>query len=126
MRHFINIINLLSEALQEGPLKDGRISVLTASDHEPKYLYRIMSPAEWAAAQKVGYLSSFDGRIHASEHPLFQYCEPGENVLIKILYVFDDGWRAKWTSDEVVAIADHIPITRVVDVKIGTKSDLMR
>lgn len=115
----------LLEGMIEGPVVDGRILPRLADGQAPRYLYRIMSIDEYEQAREVGHLSSREGRIHADIEPHFEYAEPGDNnVLVKIAYRDEDGWRTKWTSLGCIAITDSVPIDRVTEVSRGSRSKL--
>lgn len=108
------------EGMIEGPHVDGRVLPRLADGTAPDYLYRIMSIAEWDEAREQGYLSSREGRIHADIEPHFQYAEPGDNnVLVRIAYRDEDGWRAKWSSMGCLAITDSVPTDRVTEIARG-------
>jgi hypothetical protein len=120
----MRFFEILAENWNEGRPRDGRIPVVTQTGEEPRFLYRVMSPAEFAAAEKTGVLRSRDDRIHAAERPHLQYCQPGVNLIVRIDYHFEDGWRAKWAADEVVAIADEVPFDRLTIVARGSRTEL--
>jgi hypothetical protein len=115
------------EGLIEGPFKDGRVLPRTQDGEPPKHLYRVMSDAEYTNGSSSGV---FRGRpiVHASAEPDLNYAEPGaNNVLVKIAYTDQDGWRAKHTLGMgVVAITDAIPADRVEVMARGTRDDLER
>lgn len=126
MRKLIDLTeSMLDTGLAEGPFRERRVSVVTPEGGEPRYLYRIMSRAEFVQANMTGFLRSRDGRIHASGKPLFDYCEPGtDNVLVRIDYHFEDGWRAKYTGIGVVAITEEVPMDRVQALAKGSRQAL--
>ena len=125
MRKFIDLFESQDTDLREGPVRDRRVSVVTQTGDEPRYLYRIMSRAEYVQAHMSGFLTSREGRVHASGRPLFEYCEPGtDNVLVRIDYHFEDGWRAKHTGIGVVAIADEVPMDHVQALAKGSRDAL--
>lgn len=91
----------------------------------PRFLFRIMSRAEWDKGVSSHVFRSRDGRLHASITPLFHHCEPGDgNVLTRISFIPSDGWRAKQTLDGVVAIADSVPATAVTKIAEGNRNQI--
>jgi hypothetical protein len=107
-------------AFEEGP----GLSLLDAETKQPpEFLYRVMSREEYDLAQKTGVLTSREGRVHASANPLFQHAEPGsDNVLVRIRGA--EGFRPKWSQDELFAVADQVPFERVELVGQGSRADI--
>lgn len=132
MREFINIVENVDrpgeDRLIEGPFIDGRIVPRLPDGSAPHTLYRIMSRAEYRSGEHRGAFMSRDGRVHADIRPHFEYCEPGpENVLVRIDYRDEDGWKAKMSGLGVVAITDvPIPAERMHVIASGTRRDLER
>lgn len=104
---------------REGP----RGELHDANGQPPKELYRVMSKAEYDNAANTGVLTSHEGRVHASPEPLLQHVEPGsDNVLVKINGA--EGFRPKWSLDNLHAVADSVPFDRLEKVAEGDKSAL--
>jgi hypothetical protein len=117
----------IKESLTEGPYVDGRILPRLSDGEIPRFLYRIMSSAEYEAAEKNLSFKTLPGqRTHASVNPLFEYCEPSKNnVLVKFKYRDADGWKAKLTGIGVVAItSDPITFTRATLIAVGDRKHL--
>lgn len=81
----------------------------------PQYVYRVMSRAEYEAAQQRGaFHPGRDGRIHASASPELRYRNSPDDVVVQIRYRDEDGWRAKW-GDQLYAITDKpVPFSLVI------------
>lgn len=106
---------------------DGRVVPRLEDGQSPRYLYRVMSQAEYEAGIKQGsFTPGADGRTHASGAPEFQYVEPGDgNVLVRIDYDDADGWKAKLGGETFYGITDNgIPASKVHKLGAGTREQL--
>jgi len=111
--------------LIEGPMIGDRIVPRLANGKKPDYLYRVMSMKEYENGVNSGKFIHKE-RIHASATPNLQYAEPGNNnVLVKIKYDDADGWKAKLTLNDVVAVTDKaIQSNKVEMVAKGSRNEL--
>lgn len=86
--------------------ENGKIVLRTESGQLPDFLYRFMSPKEYALAVKRGAFYPMPGeRIHASERPEKRYSEH-DSVLVRFTFHEEDGWRPKWGGDTLYAVTD--------------------
>lgn len=105
----------------------GKVLPRLRNGEPPKFLFRVMSSAEYEAGSRGAFKPRPGERIHASLHPDFSYCEPGDsNVLVRITYSDADGWTAKQTTSMgVVAVTyDPIPKHRVELIAQGDRTEV--
>jgi hypothetical protein len=128
MRDFIQIIESAEEPrLIEGPWVDGRCLPRLQDGSVPRYLFRVMSRAEYETGAGTRRFMSRDGRLHASARPEVGYSDGYDNVLVAIAYRDEDGWKAKWGmgGSTLYAITnDPIPASRVHMLASGDRYDL--
>jgi len=128
MRFLGKVVASLKEVYQ-----DGKVLPRLLNGETPKYLYRIMSEDEYQAGIEKGKFYPFSGtalergRTHASLKPDFRYANYKNNILVKIIYTDEDGWKAKHTGAEVVAVTDQpIPAKRVIKLAQGSATTLRK
>lgn len=79
----------------------------------PRYLYRVISQSEYAAAKKNGVFRPRPGeRIHASSRPDRSYANSPEALTVRFAYRDEDGWRAKWGKDLYAVTDQPVPFDR--------------
>jgi hypothetical protein len=90
--------------------QDGDLKLRVADGDQlrvPRFLYRVMGRAEYAAAKRAGAFQPRSGeRIHASSRPHLRYANSPDHVVVRFAYDDADGWRPKW-GDELYAVTDE-------------------
>lgn len=124
MRNLIDLVAILESADYEDwqeVRQDGTIKLRVVDGtilRKPRFLYRVMSRAEYEAAKKTGAFRPRPGeRIHASSRPHLRYANGPDHVVVRIEYDDDDGWRPKW-GDELYAVTDQpVPFSRATVIE---------